>query len=301
MNVGFVGAGKMGAGMARNLLRAGHQLTIYNRTREKAEALKGDGASVADSPADAARHAEAVFTILSDDSAVAEVVFGERGIASALPKGAVHISSSTISVAFGRKLAEEHRSRGQVFVSANVFGRPQAAENKELIVVAAGENATVQRLQPLFDAIGRKTFIAGNEPWQANAVKLCGNFMIASMLEAFSETFAVMRKAEIDHHLFLDVVNELFGSPVYKNYGTIVADEKFEPAGFVLKLGLKDVRQAIEAAQEFGAAMPFASVVRDHLVSAMAHGQENLDWSSIALVLARSAGLEKGESKTAGA
>ncbi len=289
----------MGAGMARNLLRAGHEVTVYNRTREKAETLRSNGAQVADSPAEAVREAEAVFTILSDDRAVADVVFGENGIASALKKGAAHVSSSTISVEFGRKLNEEHTRRGQVFVAANVFGRPEAAEKKQLIVVAAGESSTIERLRPLFDAVGKKTFIAGDEPWNANAMKLCGNFMIASMLETFSEAFATLRKAELNHHLFLEIVNELFASPVYKNYGQIVADERFDPAGFELKLGLKDVRQAIEAAERFGVAMPFASVIRDHLISAMAHGQEKLDWSSIALVLTRSAGIEATPQKTA--
>lgn len=300
MKIGFVGLGKMGSGMAHNLMRAGHKLSVYNRTREKAEALARDGAQIAQSPADVCHGAEAVFTMLSDDETVSELVFGDQGVASGLAPGAAHISSSTISTSFAKKLAEEHSHRKQGFMTAAVFGRPEAAEGKKLIVVTAGKNSMLERYAPLFEAIGRRTFTAGSEPWQANAVKLCGNFMIASMLETFSEAFATMRKSEIDHHLFLEVMNELFGSPVYKNYGQAVADEKFEPAGFALKLGLKDVRLAIEAAGEVGAAMPFASVIRDHFVSAIAHGQENSDWSSIALVLARSAGLEElGESKAA--
>ncbi len=301
MKIGFIGAAKMGSGMARSLLRAGHEVTVYNRTRAKAEALSGDGARVVDSPADAAVDAEAVFTVLSDDQAVAEVVFGEHGFASTLKKSAAHISSSTISVGFARRLNEEHGARGQAFVAANIFGRPEAAEKAQLIVVAAGEKHTVERFRPLFDAIGKKTFVAGDEPWQATTIKLCGNFMIASMLEAFGEAFATVRKAGIDEHIFLDVVGDLFNSPVYRNYGRIIADREFEPAGFTLKLGLKDVRQAIDAAQEFGVAMPFASVLRDHFISAMAHGQEKLDWSSIALVLARSAGIEAPKPKAAGA
>lgn len=291
MKIGFVGLGKMGSGIARNLLRAGHELTVYNRTREKAEALAGDGARIADSPAEAARPSEAVFTMLSDDAAVAEVVFGKSGLAAGLQKGATHLSSSTISVALARKLAETHGAKQQAFLSTPVFGRPDAAEAKKLIVVAAGDPEAVERYRPLFEAIGRATFIAGPEPWQANAVKLSGNFMIGSMLETFSEAFAVMRKAGIDPFVFLDVMIELFGSPVYKGYGTTIAAEKFEPAGFALKLGLKDIRLAIEAAQEFNVALPFASVLRDHLVSAIAQGQENLDWSSVSRVLARNAGL----------
>jgi 3-hydroxyisobutyrate dehydrogenase-like beta-hydroxyacid dehydrogenase len=292
MKIGFVGIGRMGLGMARNLIRAGHKLTAYNRTREKAEALSNDGARIAGSPAEACRDAEAVFTMLSDDHAVAELALGNNGIASALKPGAVHIGSSTISTRFAKRLTEEHASKQQVYITGCVFGRPEAAEAKKLIVIAAGESGAVECCRPLFDAIGRQTFVVGSEPWQANAVKLCGNFTIASMIETFGETFAVMRKAGINHHLFLDVINELFQSPVYKNYGSLIADEKFEPAGFALKLGLKDVRQALEAAQDLEAPMPFASVIRDHLLSAIANGQSDLDWSSFSRVAARNAGLE---------
>lgn len=293
MKIGFIGLGKMGSGMARNLLRAGHEVTAYNRTREKAEALSKDGVRVANSPADAARGAEAVITMLADDHAVSEVVFGEDGLASALGQNAAHISASTISVAFAKRLMEEHGRKGQRFVSACVFGRPEAAENKKLVVVAAGKAELLDRYAPIFEAIGRATFHAGGEPWQANAVKLCGNFMIASMIETFSEAFAALRKAGIEPHAFLDVMNELFGSPVYKNYGATIADEKFEPAGFALKLGLKDVRQVLEIAESFGAPMPFASIIRDRLISALANGQESLDWSSVSRAAARDAGLEQ--------
>ncbi len=281
----------MGSGMARNLLRAGHQMTVYNRTREKAQPLEAEGARVADSPAEAARNAEAVFTMLADDPAVSEVVFGKAGIASALKPGAAHISSSTISTALARQLAEKHAANKQVFISAPVFGRPEAAEAKKLIVVPAGDHEAVERFRPLFDAIGRATFVAGTEPSQANLVKLCGNFMIASMLETFGETFATMQKAGIKRSLFLEVMSELFGSPVYKNYGAAVAEQKFQPAGFALKLGFKDVRLAIEAAQELNVPLPFASLIRDHLLSAIANGQEEWDWSSVALVSARAAGI----------
>lgn len=281
----------MGIGMARNLLRAGHKLRVYNRTRERAEPLIEDGAIAANSPAEASRNADAVFTMLADDPAVSDVVFGEEGIAAGLPQRALHLSSSTISVAFARKLGEEHRKRGQGFVSAPVFGRPEAAEAKKLIVLLAGDETATERCHPLAEAIGRETFIVGREPWQANAVKLCGNFMIASMLETFSEAFAVLRKSDIDEHSFLNVMVELFGSPVYKNYGSTIADRKFDPAGFGLKLGLKDVRQVVELSGEASAPMPFASILRDRLLSAMANGQEQLDWSSMSLLAARDAGL----------
>jgi len=290
MKLGFLGLGRMGAGMARNLLRAGHDVAVYNRTREKAEALRTDGARVAKSPADACRDAEAVFTMLSDDAALDELVFGADGIASALAANAIHISCSTISTALARRLAAEHAARGQCYLSVPVFGRPEAAENKKLLVVAAGRAELIARCQPLFEAIGRQTFIVGDQPWQANAVKLCGNFMIASMIETFGEAFAVLRKAGVAPHAFLDIMNALFASPVYANYGRIIADEKFEPAGFALKLGLKDIRLALAAAEECAAPLHIASLIRDHLLSAVAHGQADLDWSSVTLVAARNAG-----------
>jgi 3-hydroxyisobutyrate dehydrogenase-like beta-hydroxyacid dehydrogenase len=292
MKIGFIGLGHMGAGMARNLLRAGNEVRVYNRSRDKAEALAKDGASVADSPGNACFDAAAVFTMLADDSAVEHVVFGEQGVASALPKDAVHISSSTIGTALARRLAAEHSSRGQGYLSVPVFGRPEAAEGKKLLVIVAGNQDLVKRCGPLFDAIGRQTFVIGAEPWQANAVKLCGNFMIASMLEAFAEAFATLRKADVGSHAFLDIMSTLFGSPVYSNYGRLIADGKFEPVGFALKLGLKDVRLMLQTAEECAAPMPLASLIHDHLVSAMAHGQAEQDWASVAKVAARNAGLE---------
>jgi 3-hydroxyisobutyrate dehydrogenase-like beta-hydroxyacid dehydrogenase len=281
----------MGSAMARNLLRAGHQLTVYNRTRAKAESLAADGARVAGSPAEAARECEAAITMLADDAAVEEAVLGEQGLAAGLPAGSIHSGTSTISTALARRLAAEHSRRGQHYLSAPVFGRPDSAEAAKLLIVPAGPADAIARAQPIFAAVSRQTFIAGTEPWQANAVKLCGNFMIASMIESFGEAFAMLRKASVDPHLFLDVVNALFASPVYANYGRIIAEEQFEPAGFALKLGFKDVRLAIEASRELVSPMPFAGVLHDHFLSAIAHGQEDQDWSSLAGVPARDAGL----------
>ncbi|MGD0301666.1 MAG: NAD(P)-dependent oxidoreductase [Bryobacteraceae bacterium] len=292
MKIGFIGLGRMGAGMAHNLLRAGNELTVYNRSREKAEVLSKEGARVADSPADACSDADAVFTMLADDPAVEQVVFGEKGVASALRKNAVHISSSTISTALSRRLAAEHASRGQGYLSAPVFGRPEAAEGKKLLVVVAGERKLAEHYAPLFDAIGRQTFVIGVEPWQANTAKVCGNFMIASMMEAFAEAFATLRKADVPPHAFLEIMSTLFGSPVYSNYGRLIADGKFEPAGFALRLGLKDVRLVLQTAEECAAPMPLASLIHDQFVSAMAHGQADQDWASVAKVAARNAGLE---------
>lgn len=281
----------MGSGIAGNLVGAGHEVRVFNRTADKAEPLIKAGAQLAKSPREASQDAEAVFTMLANDEAVRAVVFGESGIAAGLGEGAVHISSSTISVAFSRELAAEHQSAGQGYLAAPVFGRPDAAANKKLIVVAGGEQATVEKFLPVFEAIGRRTFVAGTEPWSANAFKLCGNFMISSVLETFGEAFTTLRKAGLNHREFLEVMVELFGSPVYQNYGKTIAEHKYEPSGFDLKLGLKDIRQVLEFAQELPSPMPLASLLRDHFVSGMANGQEKMDWSSIERVVARSAGL----------
>jgi 3-hydroxyisobutyrate dehydrogenase-like beta-hydroxyacid dehydrogenase len=291
MRIAFIGLGNMGSPMARNLLRAGHDVAVYNRTAAKAQPLVAEGATLAASPADACRGRDAVLTMLADDAAVEAAVFGENGAASTLAAGAVHISHSTISTAMARRLTHEHQARKQGYLSAPVFGRPEAAESKKLLVVAAGPAELIERCRTLFDAIGRQTFVAGGEPWQANAVKVCGNFMLASMLESFSEAFATLRKSKVDPHLFLEVMNALFASPVYALYGGLIANQKFEPAGFALKLGLKDARLTLETAQECASPMPIASLVRDQLLSALANGQGDLDWSSVAQVSARGAGL----------
>jgi 3-hydroxyisobutyrate dehydrogenase-like beta-hydroxyacid dehydrogenase len=293
MKIAFIGLGRMGAGMARNLLRAGHTVAVYNRTRGKAEALSAaSGARVANSPADVCRDAEAVLTMLADDAAVEEVVFGNDGIASSMPEGCIHVSHSTISVALARKLTAEHARRSQGYLSVPVFGRPEHAEGKNLVVVAAGPPELVERCRPLFDAIGRQTFLIGAEPWQANVAKVCGNFMVISMIESLGEAYATLRKAGVAPEMFLEIINSLMASPILALYGRIVAQEKFEPAGFALKLGLKDVRLVLAAAEECASPMPLASLVHDHLLSAVAQGQGELDWSSMTQVIARNAGLK---------
>src|SRR3984893_10589603 len=291
MKIAFIGLGRMGAGMAHNLLRAGHSLAVFNRSREKAETLAAAGARVANSPADASRDAEVVMTMVADDLALEQVVFGGDGIASALRSGCIHLSHSTISTALARKLTAEHAQRKQGYVSVPVFGRPEAAETKNLVVVAAGPIEYVERCRPLFEAVGRQTFVIGTEPWQANVAKLCGNFMIISVIEALGEAYATLRKAGVAPEALLEIMNTLLGSQVVANYGRMIAQEQFEPAGFALNLGLKDVRLVLAAAEECAAPMPLASLLHDHLLSALAQGQGEMDWSSVALVVARNAGL----------
>ena len=291
MKISFIGLGRMGMGMARNLLRAGHTVAVFNRTHTKCKALAADGARVAGSPADACRDAEAVMTMVADDAALEHIVFGEHGIAGAMPDGSIHLSHSTISTALARKLTAEHAQRHQGYLSVPVFGRPDAAESKNLVIAAAGRAEWIERCQPLLDAIGRKTVVVGHEPWQANVTKVCGNFTVISVIEALGEAYATLRKAGVSPLVFLEIMNSLVGSQIITNYGRIIAEEKFEPAGFALKLGLKDVRLVLAAAEECTSPMPLASLVHDHLLSALAQGQGEMDWSSIALVAARNAGL----------
>ena len=292
MKIAFIGLGRMGMGMARNLLRAGHTVAVFNRSREKAETLAGAGARVSNSPADACRDAEVVMTMVADDRAVEEIVFGNDGIASAMKKDCIHVSHSTIGMALARRLTAEHTQRNQGYLSVPVFGRPEHAESKNLVAVAAGPGELVDRCRPLFDAIGRQTFLIGPEPWQANVAKVCGNFMVISMIESLGEAYATLRKAGIAPEAFLEIINSLMASPILALYGRIISQEKFEPAGFALKLGLKDVRLVLAAAEECAAPMPLASLVHDHLLSALAQGQGEMDWSSMTQVIARNAGLK---------
>ncbi len=291
MKIAFVGLGQMGSAMAGNLIRAGHELTVYNRTPAKAQGLAAMGAVVASSPAEAARGCDAAITMLSDDDSVQEAVLGAGGIAEGLPASGLHIGSSTISTALARRLKGEHLKRGQRYVSAPVFGRPEAAEAKKLLVVPAGSPEDVEACRTIFESIGRQTFVAGTEPWQANALKLCGNFMIVSVIESFGEANATMRKAGVSPELFLEVMNALFASAVYANYGRIIATENFEPAGFALRLGLKDVRLVLQVAEECLSPMPIASLVRDHFLEAMALGYAESDWSRLSAIPARNSGL----------
>jgi 3-hydroxyisobutyrate dehydrogenase-like beta-hydroxyacid dehydrogenase len=291
MNVGFVGLGAMGLPIARSLLRTRNRVTVYNRSAGRAEPLKADGAQVAPSVAAASRM-DVVLTMLADDAAVEATVFGPSGMLDALPPGGIHVSLSTISTALSRRLAEAHAARAQHYVAAPVFGRPDAAAAQRLVVVAAGPAAAVERVRPLLEAIGRKVFVIGTEAAAANTVKLAGNFLIVSAIEALGETFALLRKSGVEPELFLEIVNDnLFQSPILANYGGIMAREEFEPAGFKLRLGLKDVQLVLEAAGARGVPLPLASLVREQFEAAVASGMGDWDWSALARLAAQRAGL----------
>jgi 3-hydroxyisobutyrate dehydrogenase-like beta-hydroxyacid dehydrogenase len=285
MRIGFIGTGAMGEPMARNLCRAGFAVTVYNRTRSRAEPLTADGARLAESPTDAVRDADVVITILADDAATEQVTLVD-GLLAALSPDAVHVCMATISPALSERLTEAHTAAGRAFVAAPVFGRPNAAADAKLSIVAAGDSA-------VFAALGQRTFVVGERPAAANVVKLSGNFLLASMIESLGEAFALVRKSGVDPALYLDIITStLFAAPAYKNYGSIIAEERFSPPGFRLPLGLKDVRLVLQTAEAVNVPMPVASLVRDQLLSAMARGYEDLDWAVLARVAAENAGLE---------
>ena len=292
MKVGFVGLGSMGSGIAANLLKAGHTLTVYNRTRSRAEPLQTLGATVVGTPGEAAAGAEVVFTMLADDRAVEAVVFRKGNVLEALPSGAIHVSLSTISVALSAKLASAHQEKKQQYVAAPVFGRPDSAAAAKLFVVAAGKAEPVARCRDLFKAIGQRTFEIAEEPIAANLFKVCGNFLITSVIESLAESIALVRKSGFDQDKFLEVMTEsLFTAPVYKTYGNILTKEKFDPPGFKLPLGLKDNRLVLAAAEEKSVPMPIATLVGNNFLTAIAQGLSESDWSAVARVTYRNAGL----------
>lgn len=291
MKVGFIGLGQMGSAMAVNLIKAGHEVTVYNRSRDKAEALAGEGAKVAGTVAEAC-DGQAVFTMLAHDDALSAVVHGDGGVLTSLGKGAVHISASTISVAMSERLTKDHATKGQRFVAAPVFGRPEAAAAAKLFVAAAGAPDAIQTVTPLFEAIGQRTFVLGEEPKAANLVKLSGNFLIASVIESLGEAMALVEKGGVDRHTYLDLLTStLFNAPVYKTYGGLIADRKFKPAGFTAPLGQKDIRLALAAGEALNVPLPLASLLRDRFLTLLAHGGEELDWSAVGALAAKDAGL----------
>jgi 3-hydroxyisobutyrate dehydrogenase-like beta-hydroxyacid dehydrogenase len=293
MDVGFIGLGRMGIGMVANLLRAGHQVTVYNRTPSRARPLVEQGARAAARLSDACR-GDAVITMLADDGAVEDTVFGHDRLIDASPEGMIHVSMSTVSVALSERLATAHADARQRFVSAPVFGRPNAAAAGKLFIVAAGAANVIDACQPLFEAMGQRTFTLGDEPKAANLVKLSGNFLIASAIEALGEALALVGKAGIDRRQYLDLLTStLFTAPLYKTYGGQIAEQTFEPAGFAAPLGAKDIRLTLAAAESLRVPMPLASLLRDRFLTLLAGGGDALDWSAIGQLAASDAGLTR--------
>jgi len=293
--IGFIGVGNMGRPMAANLAAAGRRVIAYVRRSDHFGELEALGLKPTTDMGDLL-DCDVVISMLPDDDAVREIVFGRRdigldGLAAGLMPGAIHLSMSTISTAAASLLASEHARNGQGYVAAPVFGNPDAARARQLFIVAAGATADVERCQPIFDGIGQRTFVVGTEPGDANLFKLLGNMMSATALEMLGEVVAVVRKRGLDPQPFIDIMTgTMFGGRAHKIYGDKIARQSYA-AGFVLPLVLKDVRLALAEAEQAGAPMPSVGVVRDRLITGIARGYGELDWTALGLIAAEEAGL----------
>ena len=290
MKIGFIGLGRMGSGMAANILKAGHEVTVFNRTRSRTSELVAGGAKAAETIADACR-GDAVITMLANDEAVESVVYDEQGVLASLPQGAVHISSSTIGTALAERLAASHIAASQRFISAPVVGRPDAAAAGQLFVIAGGAEEAIRDMSPLLDAIGQKTFVMSDTPSRANLVKLSNNFLIASVIESLGEALALIGKGGVDPGRYIELLTStLFAAPVYKTYGSLILSERFEPAAFAAPLGYKDIKLTLAAADELRVPLPLANLLRDRFLTLLAADGGTLDWSAIGRLPARDSG-----------
>lgn len=292
MNIGFVGLGPMGSAMAHRLIAAGHDLSVWNRTPQKAHSLVEAGATLAETPADAARPAEIVISSLANDAALEAVILGDHGVADGLAAGALHVSASTVSVALVTRLAAAHAARGQHFLSAPVLGRPPAAEAGKLFIMAAGNADAVACAEPVLNEIGQRVFVVGERPEQANIAKLACNFLIFSTIEQFAEVFALVEKGGLDREKIFELLTEsFFTAPVHKNYGKLILERAYEP-GVKVTLGAKDTNLLLQAGEALSVPLPIASLLRDRFLSAVARGEAELDFTVIARQAAEQAGLK---------
>ena len=288
MDIGFIGLGEMGVAMVQNMLKAGHTVRVWNRSPQRAEVLAAAGASVVGSPAEAFT-GDAVFSMLADDAALRAVI--DAPLLEHAPRGLIHVNMATISVALAEELAHAHALRGLHYVAAPVMGRPDVAAAGKLTIVAGGPAEAIDRVQPVFDAIGQKTWRIGSLPQQANVMKLAANFMLGAAVEALGEASSLVAAHGVAMQDFLDVITAgPFPGPVYQGYGKMIAERRYEPALFKARLGLKDVRLALAAADAVSTPMPVASVVRDSLIEAIAHGDGEKDFAVLGQVSARRAG-----------
>jgi 3-hydroxyisobutyrate dehydrogenase-like beta-hydroxyacid dehydrogenase len=294
-DIGFVGLGHMGMVMAANLAVAGYRVIAYVRHPDHIAKLAALGLKPTTIIAELFE-CEVVISMLPDDTALRDIVLGREdlginGLASGSRRGAIHLSMSTISTATAAYLAKEHARHGQGYVAAPVFGNPDAAKARQLYIIAAGAPADVERCKPLFDALGQRTFMIGNDPGHANLIKLLGNMLTATTLEVLGEVVAVARKRGLDPKSFIDVMtNTMFGGRAHKIYGDKIVSQSYTP-GFIMPLVLKDVRLALAEAESAGAPMPSVDVVRDRLITGIARGYAALDWSALGLIAAEEAGL----------
>jgi 3-hydroxyisobutyrate dehydrogenase-like beta-hydroxyacid dehydrogenase len=295
MKIAFVGLGAMGAAMATNFVKSGHEVHVFNRSPARCEPLREAGAKVAKSAAQAARSADIVFSMVADDAALESVTFGEAGIAAGLRPGAVHVSMSTIGVSTAQEFTARHREARWGFVAAPVFGRPDAAAARKLFIMAGGAAEHLSVAVPLLEQLGQSVGIVGADPSQASLVKLIGNFMLSVIIETLGEACAVAGKAGMDPSHLVDLLTSAsFNAPPYKIYGALIAAQRFQPAGFSLPLGQKDNRLMLAAADALGTPMALASLVHDRFLAVRSQGiGAEHDWSALALGALHDAGLGK--------
>jgi 3-hydroxyisobutyrate dehydrogenase-like beta-hydroxyacid dehydrogenase len=288
--VGVVGLGHMGHAFAVNLIEDGYQVSVYDRDPKRAATLTG--ATTAAQLRDLAA-CDIVLTSLPDDDALAAVALGPEGLATILPPNAGHISTSTVSPALSRRVAEEHARHRQDYIAAPMLGNPDFARARKLFVLGAGSPSAVERVRPLLERLGQRLFVIGDDAALANLVKLAANVLTATTLECMGEVLALLRKGGVDRHLAYDVLTEsLFDSRVHKAYGGKIVEERFSPPGMAVPLAIKDLRLALAEAERTAVPMPAASLAHDHLVAMMARGWAELDWSALGLLAAVEAGLD---------
>ncbi len=293
MKVGFIGLGRMGSAMADRILGGGHQIAVFNRTASKCADIVSGGAKLAETVAEAAGFGDVVVTMLENDAALSSVAMDDGGLLQSMPKGGIHLAMGTHSVAMIGKLTEVHAKADQVLVSAPVMGRPPVAAAGQLGILTGGPAAAVDKCQPLFAVMGRRTFDCGTTPVGAAAAKIANNAVLACAVEAMGEGFALAEKCGVSGAAFLDILTDgLFAAPAYKIYGKLIAEKGyFGEAGFTATTGLKDVNLALAAGEMAGVPLPSANVCRDRLVSAIAHGNGECDWSVMADEQARASGI----------
>jgi 3-hydroxyisobutyrate dehydrogenase-like beta-hydroxyacid dehydrogenase len=293
--IGFIGLGRMGRAMADNLITAGYALHVYNRTLEKAAPLVARGATPVRHPSHIAEPGGIVITMLSDDQALESVTLGENGFLERLGPQGVHLSMSTVSPKISRRLAQDHQRHQVAYLAAPVFGRPEAAAARKLWVCISGSPPAKQRVQPVLNAIGQGTFDYGEEPGAAHVVKVAGNFLLASMMEALAEALTLGEKNGIDRTALADMFSKtLFACPAYQVYGEAIAQRRYQPPGFTVSLGLKDLDLVLGTAAMSRMPMPLASLLHDRFLATIAKGWGHLDWAAIALGVAQDAGLPAG-------
>ena len=292
--IGFVGLGSMGLPIASNLVEAGYTLQVYNRSPQKAQPLLDKGAKLCTNSGNVVESRGIVITMLSNDQALEEVVLGENGILEKLDSGGIHLSMSTVSPATAQKLAEHHERRGAHYLAAPVFGRPDAAAARKLWICLSGNGAAKERVLPVLNVLGQGVFDFGEQVGAANVVKLAGNFLIISAIEAMAEAFTLAEKNGIERTKVAELFGQtLFACPIYQNYGRMIAQEQYQPAGFKLSLGLKDVTLALQTARDSQMPMPLGSLLHDRLMAAVAKGRGDIDWTGLALAISEEAGIKE--------